>query len=58
MAVIINDFEVVVETPTAPAEPGADTAAPAPSPAPKLTPHDLHELERHRMERAARVWAH
>lgn len=58
MAVIINDFEVVVEAPTGAAEPGADTASPPPMPAPQLTPHDLCDLERHRMERAARVFAH
>jgi len=58
MAVIINDFEVVVEPPTGPAEAGAETASPAPPATPRLTPNDLHDLERHRLERAARVCAH
>ena len=52
MAVVINDFEVVVEPkPEAPA-PGEQ---PAPAAAP--TPQEIEQVVRRQMERAARVRA-
>lgn len=59
MAVIINDFEVVVEPPATPAndqslEPVAAEQGVSPQ---KLTPHDLDTILRQRLERALRVWA-
>jgi hypothetical protein len=59
MAVIIDDFEVVIEPPPAPEE-GTETEAESQAavPAPLLRPHDLAEIERRRMERLYRVWAH
>ena len=62
MAVIIDDFEVVSQ----PATPAPDDAAAvgegspggeAPAVGAGATPLDLAHLERHRLERAARVWA-
>jgi hypothetical protein len=60
MAVIINDFEVVVEPPATPA--GEQTEKPATAEqdvtAQKLTPHDFDNILRQRVERAVRVRAH
>lgn len=57
MAVIINDFEVIVEPP---AQPGGAAPRPTPEPpaAPVLSPQDIRELERHLAERFHRVRAH
>lgn len=57
MPVIINDFEVVVDEPSQPAE---DTAAPSsqPAPAPMLTPQDLQQIARYHLSRQIRVRAH
>ncbi len=58
MAVIINDFEIILEPPaSAPEGPnrepaGEDTAQQ------KLTPHDLDSILRHRIERSLRLWAY
>ncbi len=51
MAVVINDFEVVVEPPPAPdsGEQPAQAAAP--------TPQEIEQVVRRQMERAARVRA-
>jgi len=54
MAVVINDFEVVAETPP----PAANTQAAETPPAPQLTPHDIERMVRHRIERQARLSAH
>lgn len=57
MAVIIDDFEVVVETPEA--VPATDTPADqAEASAPRLAPQDIAEIERRRLERLDRIWAH
>ena len=61
MAVIINEFEVIVDTPRAegvsraeePAPPSSDLAE-----SPQLTPFDLELIERHRERRLTRVRAH
>lgn len=58
MAVIIDDFEVVVEPP--PAEPGAD-AAPQPQKRPETpgtTPQDVRDVMRAERARCARLYAH
>lgn len=58
MPVIINDLEVILETPEAAA---ADEAAPPPPQAPEsaaLTPQTLERIEAHRRSRAMRVRAH
>ncbi len=60
MPVIVNDLEVVTETPAAPQTPtpSGETAAPdatAAMPAPPLGPEELAELLRHEAERAARL---
>lgn len=52
MAVVINDFEVVVEPPPAPPESGEQ---PALVPAP--TPQEIEQVVRRQMERLARVRA-
>ena len=54
MPVVIDEFEVVAETPSTP--PAA--AAPAGAPPAPPTPHDLQDLLRRQAERAARVRAH
>lgn len=58
MPVIINDFEVVAETPSTPSAEGA-AGAPReePAPAPALSPQDLWDLHDHQAERAARLYA-
>jgi hypothetical protein len=58
MAVIINDFEVVVEPPATPSEeqpagPADEGVAPQ-----RLTPHDFDNIFRQRVERSLRVRAH
>jgi hypothetical protein len=58
MAVIINEFEVVVDSPE---EQPAQAAAPAeqgPGAGPALTPQDIRDVLRHQMERRARLRAH
>lgn len=56
MAVIINEFEVVVDSPE---EQPAQEAAPAEqAPTPALTPQDLRDVLCHQMERRARLRAH
>ena len=57
MAVIINEFEVVVEEQEA--QPGGETeaAAGAVNPIQKLSPQDLHDVTRHEYARLTRIWA-
>ncbi len=56
MSVIINDFEVVAETPP---EAPAGESAPVESPAPAgLTPLDIRDILRRQAERMARVQAY
>lgn len=59
MAVIINEFEVVVEPPaTEPeAEPGTVPNSETET-AQRLNPHDLDTILRQRVERALRLRAH
>ena len=58
MAVVINEFEVVpAPQPETTAQAGG-TAALAQGQIPPLRPHELEEMVRRQMERAARVWAH
>jgi hypothetical protein len=54
MAVIINDFEVVVDPP--PPAPGADAVQPPP-PAPPLRPDEIERIVRHFERRRARLHA-
>lgn len=56
MAVIINEFEILTQTPPQ----GADNAPqPAPAPQqPQLEPLDVERILRWHMERLARVRAH
>jgi hypothetical protein len=55
MAVIINEMEVVLETPK---RPGVDPERlPAPSTAP-LRPLDLHAVLERQMQKEARILAH
>ena len=60
MAVIINDFEIVVEPPAEAA--AAAEAAPAPAPSTPLTPQDLRDVFQQQVERQverqARLRAH
>ncbi len=58
MAVIINDFEVVVEPPATPSEEQSAEQADEGVAPQRLTPHDLDSILRQRFERALRVWAH
>jgi len=53
MPVIINETEIVVEPPPAPA-PSMPTAAP---PSARLTPEEVMRVVQRQQERAARVWA-
>lgn len=57
MAVIINDFEVIVDPP---AQPGGAAPKPTPEPSatPPLSPQDIREMERHLAERCRRIRAH
>jgi hypothetical protein len=52
MAVVINDFEVVVEPP-----PEAPEAGEQPAPQAAPTPQEIEQIVRRQMERAARVRA-
>ncbi|SFO50108.1 hypothetical protein SAMN05660359_03891 [Geodermatophilus obscurus] len=52
MPVVINELELVVESP----QPGQPAAAPAPAPS-GLTPLDVADVVRHLEERHARVRA-
>lgn len=60
MAVIINEFEVVVEQAEAPAEGQAGNVEPQPKPQPQpqLTPQDIYDIVHRQFERMVRVWAH
>ena len=60
MAVIINDFEVVVEPPaTPPGDQGQESMAGEQDVAPqKLTPHDFDTILSQRCYRVLRVRAH
>jgi len=58
MAVIINEFEVVVEPPTAPTpEPGVQRSNEGKEPVQPLSPLDMDSIFRQRLERAVRVRA-
>ena len=57
MAVIINDFEVIVETPANSAEGGAPGAPKQESPPTTLRPEELARIERHYRERRRRLTA-
>jgi hypothetical protein len=57
VAVVINEFEVIPEPPPEKAAPAKAPAGPPPEQA-ALTPLDLENLVRRRLERAARVRAH
>jgi hypothetical protein len=58
MAVIINEFEVVVEQPSkASAEPGVEERAEGGEPPQGLTPMDFDAVLRQRLERLLRVRA-
>jgi hypothetical protein len=56
MAVIINDFEVVAETP--PETTGGESAPVETQPAGSLTPMDIRDILRRQAERMARVQAY
>ena len=61
MAVLINEIEVVVEPPSAPAgeaPPEPATSKPAAEPPAALSPADLRSVFRHLHERDERVRAH
>lgn len=61
MAVLINEIEVVVEPPSAPAgeaPPEPATTPPVAEPPLALTPADLRAVHRHLEERDLRVRAH
>lgn len=53
MAVVINEFEVVVEKPQQQQE--QPVAMPQPA---QLAPRDVADIVRHQAERLARLWAH
>jgi hypothetical protein len=57
MAVVINEFEVIPETPAeAPAaSPPPETPA---APRPSLPAYEMARVAQHETERALRVWAH
>lgn len=58
MAVIINEFEADLEPPRHQEnEPGADTGAPGQQAAPSISPMDLDDVLRQRLERLARLVA-
>jgi len=58
MAVIINEFEADLEPQRQrEAEPGAETAATGEPPTPSISPMDLDDLLRQRLERLARLVA-
>ena len=61
MAVIINDFEIQVESPAESDEgsqPGADESAARQPGGPALSPMDLEDVQRRHYERQMRLWAH
>jgi len=58
MPVIINDLEVILDSPEITAEPDAPPEAEAQPPGGVLDPGSLARIERHRRARAARVRAH
>jgi hypothetical protein len=55
MPVVINDFEVVTEPPSAPPAQAAAEGQPV---TPPLPAHEVERILRHERERALRVWAH
>lgn len=57
MAIIINEFEAVIEPPRRQGDPGVQMQAPGKEPPPPLTPFDMEEILRRRLERMARVLA-
>lgn len=57
MAVVINEFEVVAEPPTAPGAP-APAPAEAPAPMPTLPAQEVARILRYEAERLLRVSAH
>ncbi len=57
MAVIINEFEIVVESPKQ-AEAQQDTDTPLANQPPRLSPRDLQVLMRYCQQREQRVVAH
>ncbi len=56
MAVIINEFEVVVEPEETPEQAGAGVARQERPPQP-LSPQDLYDVTRYQYERMMRLWA-
>ena len=59
MAVIINDFEVIISQPEGPAGAPAETAtAEQQQGPPALAPIDIRDVVRQQMERLARIRAH
>ena len=56
MAVIIDEFKVVVDKPLTSVTP--PEGPPPPTPAAELKPLDLRDLKRHIERRNLRVWAH
>jgi hypothetical protein len=59
MAVIINDFEVIISQPEGPAGATAETAtAKQQQGPPALAPIDIRDVVRQQMERLARIRAH
>ena len=56
MAVIINDFEIVVDPPAPPTGTGAGNTAQVPSP-PPLRPEDIERIVRHFEQRRTRLVA-
>ena len=57
MGVIIDDFTVVTDTPSAPGE-GAPSAPQKPQPAPGPNPEDIRYIVRTGDQRATRLCAH
>ena len=58
MAVVINEFEVVVEPPPGTAPPAETAPRDGEQPPPGPTPHDIARLLARQDERQARVRAH
>jgi hypothetical protein len=57
MPVVINDFEIIVDTPEPSGAPGAAAEA-LPGAPPPTTPEGIAATERHQRRRAARIRAH